>query len=65
MSDKINKQNRIVGSNKNYTAPEYKKTAFHCSHCNVYANQHWLSICQCDKKLVVEKNEYLFKGTIS
>ena len=39
MSDKINKQNRIVGSNENYTAPEYKKAAFHCPHCNVYAHQ--------------------------
>ena len=26
---------------EDYTAPEFKKEAFHCSTCNTYANQSW------------------------
>ena len=28
---------------ENYTAPEFKKEAFHCPTCNTYANQNWLN----------------------
>ena len=36
--------NSNAKANQKYTTPEYRKTAFHCSHCNVYAHQNWASI---------------------
>ena len=61
MSDTINIQNVTANSNKSYIAPEYERRAFHCSHCSVYANQYWLSIRQCNKKLIVEKMRICLK----
>ena len=53
MSDKkINKQNQTVDSNKGYTAPEYKRTAFHCPHCGVYSNQKGCRISEYDPDIL-------------
>lgn len=43
MSKAIDK-NKKANSNKNYTTPEYEKTAFHCPHCNICSRQEWLSV---------------------
>ncbi len=51
MSDQKNKKN--IESNQKYTPPEYKKKAFHCPHCEVYANQNW-------KNIVSEDREYVY-----
>jgi len=31
---------------QNYTPPTYEQSAFHCSFCNVYANQIWADLYQ-------------------
>ena len=31
---------------QDYTPPEYKRSAFHCPFCNVYANQVWTELRQ-------------------
>ncbi len=32
-----------------YFPPKYESGAFHCPHCNVYANQTWKECCSSDK----------------
>ncbi len=43
MSDQVNKNKGI--SNEEHSIPEYGKSAFHCPHCNTYANQKRQLIC--------------------
>ena len=40
--------NSSKGANQKYTAPEYRKTAFHCPHCEVYSNQRGCHISEYD-----------------
>ena len=49
--------------NKNYTPPEYEKSAFHCPHCNVYAHQKWHLIYYnkgCKDFYPITKSEFSF-----
>ena len=55
MSDKTNKQNRIIDSKKIYTAPEYRKTAFHCPHCNICAHHKWSSPMRYNVSIVLKE----------
>ena len=39
-----NNNNKNVRINQKYTPPQHKKSAFHCPHCEVYANQRWSAV---------------------
>ena len=62
MSNKISKKNGVVASNKDYTAPEYRRTAFHCPHCNVCAHHEWSFICVHNpSNFLIAIRAYLFR----
>ena len=44
MANQENKKK--IESNQKYIPPGYKKTAFHCPHCEVFANQNWYTVCK-------------------
>ena len=59
MSDQVNKNKDI--SSKKYIAPEYKKSAFHCPHCGIYAKQNWFVNCTDNIMSTIEKFEGFLK----
>ena len=42
------KNNKTIS--QKYIPPQYTKPAFHCPHCEVYANQIWYNVCKYDSK---------------
>ena len=55
------KDNKAISTttNQKYHLPEYKKSAFHCPHCEVYADQHWSEISRYNT-LFFSKNIKMF-----
>ena len=63
MSDNnINKTNKHSNiSSEKYIPTEYKKKAFHCPHCEVYAKQIWYQISRYDLETFKKEAQYFLR----